>query len=172
MPGLTTHHAAVELILVTLVVILVVSFAILAYRAWRRSRVTAEERERRRCARLVATGKINDAMLVEIRENLVFYSYLVRGVEYTASQDIGRLVDQAAVDFSGISAMSVKYDARNPADSIVVGEEWSGLRGAARQPLQNHATEQMGFGGHRHAAPRRDSGGPRPDGSDAFGSTK
>jgi hypothetical protein len=140
MPGLTTHYTAVELILVALAAILVLSLATLVYRAWQRSRVTAEERERRRCARLVATGKINDAMLVEIRENLVFYSYLVRGVEYTASQDIGRLVDRAALNFSGISAMSVKYDPRNPADSIVVAEEWSGLRGAARLLPEDHAT--------------------------------
>ena len=140
MPGLTTHYTAVELILVALAVILVLLLATVVYRAWQRSRVTAEERERRRCARLVATGKITDAMLVEIRENLVFYSYLVRGVEYTASQDILRLVDKASIDFSGISAMSVKYDARNPANSIVLGEEWSGLRGAPRLLPENHAS--------------------------------
>jgi hypothetical protein len=140
MPGLTTHYTAVELILVALATILVLSLALLVYRAWQRSRVTPEERERRRCAWLVATGKINDATLVEVRENLVFYSYLVRGVEYTASQDLTRFVDEASVDFSGISAMSVKYDPRNPANSIVVAEEWSGLRGAARLLPENHAT--------------------------------
>src|SRR5664279_1896714 len=95
MPGLITHHTAVELILVALAVVLVVSLVLLGYRAWQRSRVTAEERERRRCAQLVAVGKITDAMLVEIRENLVFYSYSVRGVEYTASQDLARFVGEA-----------------------------------------------------------------------------
>ena len=139
MPGLTTHYTAVELILVALVVVLVLALAALVYRAWQRSRVTAEERERRRRAWLVATGKISDAMLVEIRENLVFYSYAVRGVEYTASQDVSRLVDKAVVDFSGISALSVRYDPRNPANSIVVAEAWSGLRGAARLLPGNHA---------------------------------
>ena len=171
MPGLTTHYTAVELILVALAAILAISLALLVYRAWQRSRVTAEERERRRCAWLVTTGKITDAMLVEVRENLVFYAYLVRGVEYTASQDIGRLVDQAALDFSGISAMSVKYDPRNPANSIVVAEEWSGLRGAARLLPEDHATG-MGFGGQRHAVQLGNSGGPRPNGSDALGGTK
>ena len=140
MPGLTTHNTAVELILVALVVVLVLALATLVYRAWQRSRVKPEERERRRRAWLVATGKITDAMLVEIRENAVFYSYLVRGVEYTASQDLGRLVDQTVLDFSGISAMSVRYDARNPANSIVAAEEWSGLRGASRLLPENHAT--------------------------------
>jgi L-lactate permease len=139
MPGLITHYTAVELILVALVAVLVLGLATLVYRAWQRSRVTAEERERQRCSKLVATGKITDAMLVEVRENLVFYSYLVRGVEYTASQDFTRLADQMVVDFSGISAMSVKYDARNPANSIVVAEQWSGLRGAARVLSENHA---------------------------------
>jgi len=139
MQGLTTHYTAAELMTVALAALLVVLLAIIGYRAWQRSRVTAEERERWRCAHLVATGKITDAMLVEIRENLVFYSYGVRGVEYTASQDISRL-DKAAVDFSGISGMSVRYDPRNPANSIVVAEEWSGLRGAARLLPENHAS--------------------------------
>ena len=130
-----TQYAAAELITVALAAILLVLLAVLGYRVWQHSRVTAEERERRRCARLVAAGKISDAMLVEIRDNLVFYSYGVRGVEYTASQDISRL----AVDFSGVSAMSVKYDPRNPANSIVVADEWSGLRRANRQVPENHA---------------------------------
>src|ERR1039457_5088156 len=137
MPGLTTHYTAVELILVALAVVLVLALATLVYRAWLRSRVTAEERERRRCAWLVATGNITDAMLVEIRENLVFYSYLVRGVEYTASQDLARFVAEAAVDFAGVRAMSVKYDPRNPANSIVAAEVWSGLRGVSRQVPEN-----------------------------------
>src|SRR5674476_983563 len=117
MQGVPTDYTAAELITVALAAVLVGLLAVIGYRAWQRSRVTAEERERRRCAQLVATGKISDAMLVEIRENLVFYSYAVRGVEYTASQDISRLVDKAAVDFAGVSAMSVRYDPRNPANS-------------------------------------------------------
>ncbi len=139
MQGLTTHYTAVELILTALAAVLVAALVLLGYRAWQRSRVTPEERERRRCAWLVATGKITDATLVEIRENLVFYCYGVRGVEYTASQDIARLMDKAP-DFSGVSAMSVKYDPRNPANSIVMAEEWSGLRGAPRLQPENHVT--------------------------------
>ena len=117
--------------------VLVILLAIIGYRAWQRSRVTPEERERRRCAYLVAIGKINDAM-VEIHEDLVFYSYAVRGVEYTASQDLSRFAGMAAFDFSGVSAMSVKYDPRNPANSIVAAEEWSGLRGATRLQPESH----------------------------------
>jgi hypothetical protein len=139
MQGLTTTYPAAEMVAVALGAASVMLLVALGYRAWQRSRVTPEERERRRRAWLVATGKISDAMLVEIRENLVFYSYAVRGVEYTASQDVSRLVDKAVVDFSGISALSVRYDPRNPANSIVVAEAWSGLRGAARLLPGNHA---------------------------------
>jgi hypothetical protein len=32
-------------------------------------------------------------------------------------------------DLSTIGPVSVKYDARNPANSIVLAENWSGLRG-------------------------------------------
>jgi hypothetical protein len=107
---------------------LLVVAGIFGYRVWRRSRITPEERERKRCAWLVATGKISDAALVEIQENLVFYSYAVRGVEYTASQDFSRFADTAPVDFNNVVTMSVKFDPRNPANSIVLSEEWSGVR--------------------------------------------
>jgi hypothetical protein len=137
MHGLTKYTVA-ELTTIGLAALLVILLAIIGYRAWRQSRITPEERERRRCAHLVAIGKINDARLVEIRENLVFYSYGVRGVEYTASQDISRFVSVVPLDFSGVSAMSVKYDPRNPANSIVVAEEWNGLRGATRLLPENH----------------------------------
>jgi hypothetical protein len=139
MPGLNTHYTAVELTLIAMAAVLVLALALLAYRAWQRARVTPEERERRRCAQLVAVGKIIDATLVELRDSLVFYCYSVRGVEYTASQDLSRFMDAATVDFSGVSSMSVKYDPRNPANSIVVAEEWNGLRGASRLLPENQA---------------------------------
>ena len=138
MQGLTTTYTAAELTTIVLAAVLVILLAIIGFQAWRRSRVTADERERRRCAHLVDIGKINDARLVEIRENLVFYAYTVRGVEYTASQDLSRFAGVAAFDFSGVSAISVKYDPRNPANSIVAAEEWSGLRGATRLQPENH----------------------------------
>ena len=71
---------------------------------------------------------MSDAMLVEIRDDLLFYSYGVRGVEYTASQDVSMLKQCMPPDFSTIDAVSVKYDPRNPANSIVLAEQWSGLR--------------------------------------------
>jgi hypothetical protein len=99
----------------------------IGYRAWKASRVTPEERERRRRAMLVAIGKMGDATLMEIREEFLFYGYQVRGAEYTASQDVSALRDKVPGDLSLLSALSVRYDPRNPANSIVVAEEWSGL---------------------------------------------
>jgi hypothetical protein len=106
---------------------LLISAGVLGYRAWKASRVTPEERERRRRAALVAGGKMGDATLTEVRDPFVFYAYLVRGVEYTASQDVSALRDRVPPDLSLVRAVSVRYDPRNPANSIVVAEEWSGL---------------------------------------------
>jgi hypothetical protein len=77
---------------------------------------------------LVAGGKMGDATLVEIRDELLFYAYLVRGVEYTASQDVSSLRDRVPADLSAVGPVGVRYDSRNPANSIVVAEQWSGLR--------------------------------------------
>src|SRR5205809_5214661 len=117
-----------EEITIALAVVLVILLATVAYRAYRRSRITPAERERRRRAWLAATGKMGDAILVEMRDTLLFYSYDVRGVEYTASQDIGPLKDRMPAEISPHGAVSVKYDPRNPANSIVLAEQWSGLR--------------------------------------------
>lgn len=105
--------------------------AMAGYRAWQRARVTPEERERRRRAVLVGRGKIADATLVEIREDVLFYSYVVRGVEYTASQDISALKALMPSELGlGVGSVSVKFDARIPANSIVLAEDWSGLHAA------------------------------------------
>ena len=130
MPALDSSFATARLATFVLAALLAVLLAIIAWRAWQRSRVTPEERERRRRAWLVAAGKMGDATLVEISENMVFYTYAVRGVEYTASQDVTLLADRVPADLSNLPAMGVKYDPRNPANSIVVAEEWSGLHGS------------------------------------------
>jgi hypothetical protein len=128
MPGDLASFTLAEEITIALAIVLVILLATLGYRAYQRSRVTPEERERRRRAWLVATGKMGDAVLVEIRDTLVFYSYGVRGVEYTASQDVAALSGKVPPGLSANGTVSVKYDPRNPANSIVVAEEWSGLR--------------------------------------------
>jgi hypothetical protein len=97
-------------------------------RAWLRSRISPDEKERRRRLMLLSAGKRGDANLVEIREGLLIYSYLVRGVEYTASQDVSKLALFVPGDVASLGAICVRYDPRNPANSIVLAEEWSGLR--------------------------------------------
>lgn len=77
---------------------------------------------------LVARGKMGDAVLVEVRDNLLFFTYDVRGVEYTASQDVSAIRDLLPQDLSSLGAVSVKYLADNPANSIILAEQWSGLR--------------------------------------------
>jgi hypothetical protein len=121
-------NAPAEYISLALGALLVAIVAALGYRAWKASRVTPEERERRRRAYLAASGKTGDARVVEFRENNLFYSYLVRGVEYTASQEMSSLKDRLPADLSAGGPVSVKYDRKNPANSIVLAEQWSGLR--------------------------------------------
>jgi len=105
--------------------------AVVGFRAWRRSRVTPEERERRRRAELVGHGKLTDATLVEIGQDVLYYSYVVRGVEYTASQDISGLRAHMPSELGlGVGSVSVKFDAKIPANSIVLAEDWSGLHAA------------------------------------------
>jgi len=129
MPGnLAWPPSAIEATVLSLAVAAVALLAIVGIRRWRASRITPAERERRRRAMLVARGKMGDAVLVEIRDELVFFSYSVRGVEYTASQDVSALRERVPRDLSALIAVSVKYLAQNPANSIVVAEDWSGFR--------------------------------------------
>jgi|SRR6266852_7998396 len=98
-----------------------------------KNRPTAAELERRRRNDLHRRGKMGDANLLEYREHVVFYSYAIGGVEYTACQDVADLQTLLPTDrWSAIGPASIKYDARNPANSIVLCEEWSGLRTAHR----------------------------------------
>ena len=121
-------YKAAEAVSLALSGVLVVLVSLIGYRAWKSSRITPEERERRRRAALVARGKMGDATLVEVRDDLLFFTYSVGGVEYTASQDVSTLKPHVPPDLSAIGPVSVKYDPRNPANSIVVSDEWSGLR--------------------------------------------
>ena len=119
---------AADEVTLALAVVLVVLLAIIGFRAWKYSRVSPAERERLRRDALVAAGKMGDATLTEIRDDLLVYSYDVRGMEYTASQDIALLKPYLPSDLSALASVSVKYDARNPANSIVLAEGWTGLR--------------------------------------------
>jgi len=130
MLALDTPYDAARVLTMALAALLLILLAIIAWRAWQKHRVTPEERERRRREWLAAAGKLGDGSLVEIHDDIVFYSYAVRGVVYTASQDISRLTERVPADLSQLPSVGVKYDPKNPANSIVVAEEWSGLHGS------------------------------------------
>lgn len=123
-----TSNPAIRTAAAALAGALLLTGVLLGFRAWRRSRITPQERERRRREQLAARGKMGDATLVEIRDDLLFFCYGVRGVEYTASQDVTGLQEYLPRDYSSVGSVSVKYDPRNPANSIVLAEQWSGLR--------------------------------------------
>ena len=61
--------------------------------------------------------------------SLVSYSYSISGVTYQTAQDITGLESQVRFErlVAGYPA-SVKYDPSNPSDSILVADDWSGLR--------------------------------------------
>ncbi len=106
---------------------------------WRRSRrKTAQQLERERRLRLNAMGRITDGTVLDVHEErrergpiqqLLIYRYDVAGVSYEASQDVTylrHLLDLHSCRI-GLPA-SVKYDAQNPGNSIVIAEGWTGLR--------------------------------------------
>jgi hypothetical protein len=124
-------YTAADGVTAALLIALIVLLGAIALRSWRRSQISPEEKERRRRLMLLVRGKMGDASLLEINNDLVIYSYDVGGVEYTASQDISHLRQFLPdEDASIIGHILVRYDPRNPANSIVIAEEWSGLRSA------------------------------------------
>ena len=111
--------------------------------------------ERRRRLRLNQIGRIAEGQVVEFAEHapqpipapkkfskpqpqtqldgrartLVSYSYAISGVTYHTAQDVTGLESQIRFErlVTGHPA-SVKYDPANPSDSILVADDWSGLR--------------------------------------------
>jgi len=101
-------------------------------------RATPEKRERRRRLLLHQQGRLGEALITEIGDDHLYYSYSIRGVQYTASQDVGALRGRLPQDLSRvIGTAGMKYATNNPGNSILICEEWSGLRqpaGAASDP--------------------------------------
>jgi hypothetical protein len=127
-------------IAITAAVVLLIA---LAWRAWLRRRPTLEELERRRRLSLNQFGKMADAMVIDVMETAIQYSYDVRGVEYTATQDISALQDRLPSHRLSVAGpAAVKYDPRNPANSIVVCEDWTGLRNVNGMQLTEMQQEE------------------------------
>ena len=77
-----------------------------------------------------ASGRMAGATVFDVREQELFYTYSVGGVEYSATQDVSSIQEHLPKDAAALAGpATVKYIPRNPANSIVVCEKWSGLRG-------------------------------------------
>ena len=95
-----------------------------------------EEIERARRDYLAATGRIVDGSITETHwipdapeptPATLVYRYRIAGVTYECAQDVTPLpahVRHVRIDLP----VQVRFDPRNPGDSIVVAESWSGLR--------------------------------------------
>jgi hypothetical protein len=110
-----------------------------------RRRPSAEEIERERRAQLVRTGRIMDGTILDITEletpgepdhpreiRFILYKYEIGGVVYECSQEVTALRDFVNPAELRLSfPCSVRYDIHRPENSIVVAENWSGLRTTA-----------------------------------------
>jgi hypothetical protein len=130
------------------------ALAMISY-AFVRPAVNPEDEERKRRLHLNLIGRIAEGQVVELAEHeapvpeqsrrlfgsrprplsearrrqLVSYSYAISGVTYQTAQDITGLESQVRLErlVAGHPA-SVKYDPSNPSDSILVADDWSGVR--------------------------------------------
>ncbi len=99
-------------------------------------RISAEERERERREYLIRHGRIIDGSVLDWSEQpnssdlgTLLYRYTIGGVSYESAQDVTFLKNSVPVDASCLGTpASVRYDPKNPANSIIVAESWSGLR--------------------------------------------
>jgi hypothetical protein len=102
---------------------------VLVIRLRLRRRLTPAARERRRRLEVGAMGRTTAATVFDVREEELFYTYSVGGIEYSATQDVSSIREHLPKDAAALAGpATVKYISRNPANSIVVCEEWSGLR--------------------------------------------
>lgn len=112
-------------------VALVAAGAFFGYRFLREWRDPAG-RERKRRALVYRYGRMGEALITDFRDSVIYYSYEISGVAYAASQDVSGLGETVPADPSRLIGHStLKYHPRNPANSIVISEEWSGLRRAS-----------------------------------------
>jgi len=119
--------------------------------AWifRRRKLPPEEAERRRRLWLVRHGRLIDGMVLDLTEippevsgmerstEFLLYRYQIAGVIYESSQEVTHLGGYVDIQNCRIDLpASIKYDPHNPANSIVVAENWSGLH-EARTPMRS-----------------------------------
>ena len=101
-----------------------------------RRRIPPAELEKRRRQLINRQGKLGDGEIVDIDGDTVFYSYSVAGVGYTTSQDVSALQAMIPADRAVLlGPVAIKFLTANPPNSIVLCEDWSGLRPARSRTL-------------------------------------
>lgn len=115
-----------------------VGVAFAGYALLRRKPKTAEDLERDRRIWLNTVGRITDGTVIDVQEieaegnrsaTMLIYRYDVAGVSYEASQDVTYLRQWINLHSCRLGLpTSVKYDSRNPGNSLVISEGWIGLR--------------------------------------------
>lgn len=111
-----------------------------------RRRLPPEEKERRRRLTVNAYRRAIEGVVDDADGEFIHFKYHLRGVTYSASQDVSALAALLPENRGLLLGMaSVRFDPRNPANSIVICEEWSGLRngtgGAALAGMQREIKE-------------------------------
>jgi len=110
-----------------------------AYVLLRRRPKNADDLERERRAWLEGSGRITDGTVIDVQElsghdhhrdaTMLIYKYDVAGVSYECSQDVTYLRQWINLHSCRLGLQtSVKYDPQNPGNSLVVSENWMGLR--------------------------------------------
>ena len=103
-------------------------------RRWRRK--SPEEIERLRRLDLNQRGRITVGTVLELLEppaeapatRLIVYKYEVAGVTYEVGQDCTALAEGLrSTSWLPGQTVSIKYDPKNPSNSIIACEGWSGL---------------------------------------------
>lgn len=110
---------------------------------------TPEEIETARREYLANSGRIVDGSITETRwaeddpvltPQTLIYSYSIGGVTYECAQDVTPLAEYVRHVRTDLP-IQVRFDPRNPGDSIVVAESWSGLRMADQRMVGRHSVE-------------------------------
>jgi len=84
------------------------------------------EDETSRIARLSKTGRITDGQIIDAVSNgdgkivQVTYTYMLAGVLYESSQALDQRQQQRETEYAPGKQITVRYDPRQPANSIVV----------------------------------------------------
>ncbi|MBM3736994.1 MAG: hypothetical protein FJW39_14530 [Acidobacteria bacterium] len=101
--------------------------------------------ERQRRTRLASLGRPVDGQVTDLEGDLIHYTYSVHGAVYTASQDISTMGDRVPRDSSRVvGPATVRYWVRNPANSIIICETWSGVR--VRDPQPGSPSQNLNTG--------------------------